>query len=255
MVRDARIDGRPVALVEEGAPHLLLSRAGRALVTLDLVVPLASAAGTDSIALPASAAPTTRIALVLPPSGVDLSVAGGFVAEQAEQPAETRWTIYGLPNEKIALSWKRRVDNRRAALPLRTRARVSQFAGLTEDACQVSASVRIEIVQGSALDVVLAVPSGLVVNQVSGPTVADWQAVDGSLRVRFLDLVSSEVSFVVQGETRSARDGTIVIADHTRAECRARERRPGRRRARRGRDRRSPGARARARGIHPNSAT
>jgi hypothetical protein len=211
MVRDARIDGRPVPLVEEGAPHLLLSRAGRALVTLDLVVPLASAAGTDSIALPASAAPTTRIALVLPRSGVDLSVAGGFVAEQAEQPSETRWTVYGLPNEKIALSWKRRVDDRRAALPLRTRARVSQFAGLTEDACQVSASVRIEIVQGSAQDVVLAVPSGLVVNQVSGATVADWQAVDGSVRVRFLDPVSSEVSFVVQAETRSARDGTIVI--------------------------------------------
>ena len=211
MVRDARIDGRPVPLVEEGAPHLLLSRAGRSLVTLDLVVPLASAAGTDSIALPASAAPTTRIALVLPRSGVDLSVAGGFVAEQAEQPAETRWTIYGLPNEKIALSWKRRIDDRRAGLPLRTRARVSQFAGLTEDACQVSASVRIEIVQGSAQDVVLAVPSGLVVNQVSGATVADWQAVDGSLRVRFLDPVSSEVSFVVQAETRSARDGTIVI--------------------------------------------
>jgi hypothetical protein len=92
MVRAARIDGRPVPLVEEGAPHLLLSRAGRSLVTLDLVVPLASAAGTDSIALPASAAPTTRIALVLPRSGVDLSVAGGFVAEQAEQPAETRNT-------------------------------------------------------------------------------------------------------------------------------------------------------------------
>lgn len=57
----------------------------------------------------------------------------------------------------------------------------------------------------------LAVPPGLVVNQVSGATVADWQAVDGSLRVRFLDPVSSEVSFVVQAETRSARDGTIVI--------------------------------------------
>src|SRR5262245_41625616 len=40
MVRDARIDGRPVPLIEEGPPHVLLSRTGRALVTLDLVVPL-----------------------------------------------------------------------------------------------------------------------------------------------------------------------------------------------------------------------
>ena len=211
MVRDARLDGRPVPFVEEGTPHLLLSRAGRAAVTLELVVPLASAAGTDSIALPASPAATTRIVFVLPRTGVDLTVTGGFVAEQAEQPAETRWTIFGLPNEKIGLSWKRRIDDRRATLPLRTRARVSQFVGLAEDACQVTASVRVEIVQGSAQDLTLAVPSGLVINQVTGATVADWQSVDGALRIRLLEPVSSEVSFVVQAETRVARDGPIAI--------------------------------------------
>ena len=211
MVRDARIDGRPVALVEEGAPHLLLSRAGRALVTLELVVPLASAAGTESIALPTSTSPTTRIALVLPRSGVDLAVTGGFVAEQVEQPAETRWTIFALPNEKIGLSWKRRVDDRRATLPLRTRARVSQFVGLAEDSYQVTASVRVEIVQGTAQDITLVVPAGLVVNQVSGATVSDWQSVDGALRVRLLEPVSSEASFIVQAEMRAARDGTMTI--------------------------------------------
>ena len=211
MVRDAQLDGRPVPYVEEGTPHVLLSRAGRAAVTMELVVPLASGAGTDSIVLPASAAPTTRIVLVLPRSGVDLAVTGGFVAEQAEQPAETRWTIFGLPNEKIGLSWKRRVDDRRATQPLRTRARVSQFAGLAEDTCQVTVAVRVEVVQGSMQDLTLAVPSGLVINQVTGATVADWQSVDGMLRVRLLEPVSSEVSFVVQAESRVARDGIIAI--------------------------------------------
>jgi hypothetical protein len=211
MVRDARVDGRPVPLVEEGAPHLLLSRAGRALVTLELVVPLALAAGTESIALPSSTAPTTRISLVLPRSGVDLTVSGGFIAERVEQPDESRWTLYGLPNEKLALSWKRRVDDRRASLPLRMRARVSQFVGLAEDTCQVTASVRIEIVQGSAQDFTILVPAGLVINQVSGATVADWQAADSTLRVRLLEPVSSEATFVVQAEMRSPRDGAISI--------------------------------------------
>jgi hypothetical protein len=211
MVRDARIDGQPVALVEEGPPHLLLSRTGRALVTLELVVPLASAGGTESMALPASTAPTTRVSLVLPRSGIDLTVSGGFVAERVEQPDESRWTLYGSPNEKLALSWKRRVDDRRATLPLRTRARISQSVGLTEDACQVTASVRIEIVQGSGQDFTVLVPGGLVVNQVSGATVADWQAAGTMLRVRLLEPVSSEVTFVVQAEMRAARDGAIAI--------------------------------------------
>ena len=68
----------------------------------------------------------------------------------------------------------------------------------------MSASVRIEIVQGSAQDFTLAVPPGLVVNQVSGATVADWQAADGTLRVRLLEPVSSEATFVVQARNALA---------------------------------------------------
>jgi hypothetical protein len=211
MVRDARIDGRPVALVEDAAPHLLLSRSGRTAVTLDLVVPLGASAGTESITLPASAAPITRAAFVLPRSGVDLSLSGGFVAEHVESADESRWTIFGRPNEALLLSWKRRVDDRRTTLPLRFRARMTEFVGLGEDGSQVSASVRVEVVQGLAQDIALALPAGLVVNEVNGPTVGDWQAVDGTLRVRLLEPVSSEVSFVVQGETRAPRDGTIAI--------------------------------------------
>src|SRR6185436_11450327 len=48
LVRDARIDGRPTPLsVTEGGPaRVLISRAGRTTLTLDVVVPLASSAGT-----------------------------------------------------------------------------------------------------------------------------------------------------------------------------------------------------------------
>ena len=139
-------------------------------------------------------------------------MAGGFVAEQAEQPAETRWTIFGLPNEKLALvveAARRRPAGRTAAA--HARPRVSQFVGLAEDTGQVTASVRVEVVQGSAQDLTLTVPASLVINQVTGATVADWQSGDGILRVRLLEPVSSEVSFVVQADTRVARDGMIAI--------------------------------------------
>ena len=57
MVRDARIDGQPLSLIEGPPPHVLLSRAGRVVLTLEIVIPLAASAGTESISLPASAAP------------------------------------------------------------------------------------------------------------------------------------------------------------------------------------------------------
>ena len=49
LVRDARMDGRPVAFsASDGAPpRVLISRPGRSTLTLDLVMPIASGSGTE----------------------------------------------------------------------------------------------------------------------------------------------------------------------------------------------------------------
>jgi hypothetical protein len=211
MVRDARLDGQPVSLVEGPPPHVLLSRTGRVVLTLDIALPLTASAGSETIALPASAAPISRAVLTLPRTGVDLTVAGGFVGDRTESTGESRWTAFGRPSQALTLSWKRKADDRRAELPLRTRARVTTMVGLGEDVSQVAAAVRVEVLQGLAREVVLAIPQGVVVNQVNGPTVGDWTVTNGVLRVRLLDPVASETSFVVQGDTRAPRDGAVTI--------------------------------------------
>src|SRR2546427_3625987 len=210
-VRDARLDGQPLSLVDGPPPHVLLSRAGRSVLTLDIVVPLTSSAGTESITLPASPSPISRTALVLPKSGVDLSPAGGFIADHAETANESRWTAFGRPNQPLTLSWKRKVDDRRAAQALRVRARVTEIVGLGEDGCQVAATGRGEGLQGLARDVTLTLPAGLVVNQVNGATVADWEATGGTLRVRLLEPAATEASFIVQGEARVPREGAVLV--------------------------------------------
>src|SRR5262249_10988550 len=101
--------------------------------------------------------------------------------------------------------------DRRAELPLRTRARVTSLIGLGEDVSQMTSNVRIDVVQGLARDVSLAVPANVIVNQVNGPTVGDWDVNNNQLRVRLLDPVSSEVSFVVQAEGRLPREGSITV--------------------------------------------
>ena len=62
-VRDARIDGQPVPLVEGPPAHVLLSRAGRVVLSLDISLPLAAAGGAESV--------------------VAAAVAGGVVARDA----------------------------------------------------------------------------------------------------------------------------------------------------------------------------
>jgi hypothetical protein len=86
LVRDARIDGRPTPLsVTEGNPaRVQIARTGRSTLTLDVVVPLAAAVGSESIALPASGSALSAVTVVVPRTGVDLTASGGFIAEQSE---------------------------------------------------------------------------------------------------------------------------------------------------------------------------
>ncbi|MGB2717980.1 MAG: hypothetical protein WBC51_27585 [Vicinamibacterales bacterium] len=211
LVRDARIEGRPITLVDGNPPRVLLSRTGRSTLTLDIVVPLAAAAGTESIALPPSGSAVSAVTLVIPRTSVDLTVAGGFIAEHAENAGETRWVVYGNAGRGLTFSWKRRADDRRSTLPLRTRARITELVALGEDASQVTASVRLEVTQGAARDATVSLPEGLIVNQVAGGEVADWTVSPGSLRIVFLEPVTAEVQFVVSAEIRTPREGTIAI--------------------------------------------
>jgi hypothetical protein len=211
LVRDARLDGRPTAIVDGDPPRVLIARPGRSSLTLGLVVPLTASAGTESIVLPPSGSALSAVSLVIPRTGVDLSVSGGLMVDHTESATETRWTIYGRPGGALTFSWKRKADDHRATLPLKTRARITELVALGEDSTQVSTSVHLEVSQGLARQAVLQLPPGLVVNQVAGATVADWNADATNLTVTFLEPIATDTSFLVTGETHAPREGAVVI--------------------------------------------
>jgi hypothetical protein len=211
LVRGARLEGRQTALVDGTPPRVLVSRPGRSILSLDIVVPVETSGAIESMKLPPSPSALSAVTLVVPRTGLEMTVAGGFVAEQTESTAEQRWTVYGSPGHPLTFSWKRRADDRRSTLPLRTRARITQLVAFGEDTSPVTTSVRLEILQGLAREVLLAIPAGVAVNQVSGATVADWRQEAGSLTVTFLEPVATAASFIISGETRAPREGTVAV--------------------------------------------
>ena len=211
LVRDARIDGRPTALVDGNPPRVLLSRPGRSILTLDVVVPLGAQGGIESIALPASSSALSAVALVVPRAGVDLTATNGLVSEHSESATESRWVVHGSPGRALTLAWKRKADDRRGTLPLRARARVTELVYLGEDSTQVTASVLLDVTQGLARDVTVAIPPGVIVNHVSGAAVADWNVDRGLLTVSFLEPIASQTSIVMGGEVRTTGDSAIAI--------------------------------------------
>jgi hypothetical protein len=220
MIRQARLDGRPVSLVNgigekgPGASYLLLSRTGRAVLTLDIVTPVTSVAGTEMLRLPPSASAVSRAVVELPGKtdhGVDVRVTGGLLFERADTAAGSRWVAHGRGNEPLTFAWKRRLEDLRATQPLRLRGALTELVGLGEDTTQINAEVQVEVLQGLAKEVRVQLPAQLTVDQVSGATVADWEATAQELTVTFIEPVQQTARFTLRGEMRLPREGQVDV--------------------------------------------
>lgn len=217
LVREARLDGKLVSLVAgaggKGGSQLsaLLSHAGRAVLLLDIALPVASSAGEESIALPSAASGVTRASVQLPRQGVDIRLTGGLLSEKSESAAESRWVAYGRGNEALAFTWRRKTEDHRASQPLRMRGSLTELLGLGEDATSLNTEVNLEVTQGAAREAKVQIPDKVTINQVLGAMVADWEVKDNELCVTFLEPVEQTARFVVTGETPSPREGEIGI--------------------------------------------
>src|SRR5438552_7312195 len=181
LVREARLDGKLLSLVStadgKGSSRLaaVLSHPGRATLLFDIALPVASAAGDESISLPATASGITRASVQLPRTGLDIRLAGGLLAEKSEAAAESKWTAYGRGNEPLTFTWRRKTEDHHLDQPLRLRGTLTQLLGLGEDSTSLYAEVNIDIVQGAARQVAIQLPEKVAINQVSGAAVADWE--------------------------------------------------------------------------------
>jgi len=211
MVREARLDGRPVSLT--GQPlAAVFSKPGRSALVLDFALPVATAAGEERVSIPATASGVTRVALAVARPDLAVKVSGGLLAdERSESEAGSRWVAYARGNEPLVFAWRRKIEERVAPVALRFRGGLTSVVSLAEESTSVYAEVNLEIVQGAAQQVRIALPPSVTVNQVPGANVADWQSKPGELLVSFLDPVEQGTSFVIQAEAPVSADGSVEI--------------------------------------------
>ncbi|HEX3085263.1 MAG TPA: hypothetical protein VHP99_12105 [Pyrinomonadaceae bacterium] len=217
MVREAKLDGREVSLVTHatekgpGSAELLLSKTGRSVLTLKIVAQVSTVAGTDILQLPVSNSAVSRAVVELNRQGVDVHISGGLLLEHSESAQASRWVANGRGNEPLTFAWRRKVDDQRASQPLRLRGTLTQLVGIGEDSTQINAEVRVDILQGVASEVRVQLPDQFTVNQVSGATVADWDAKAYELTVSFIEPVQDTTRFTISGELRLPRAGKVDV--------------------------------------------
>ena len=217
VVRDAQLDGRPVNLVMNptdkgpGRADLLLSKTGRSILTLKIVAPVTTVAGTDILHLPVSNSAISHAVVEVTRQEVDVRITGGLLLEHSEGANGSRWVANGKGGEPLTFAWRRKVDDARANQPLRFRGSVTQLVGLGEDATQINAEVQVEVVQGLANEVRVKLPEKLTVNLVSGAMVADWDVAGNELKVVFIEPVEKNARFTLTGELHMPKDGRVDI--------------------------------------------
>ena len=217
MVQDAKLDGRQVTLLTRdggkgpGGADLLLAKTGRAVLTLKIVAPVSTVAGTDILQLPVSNSAVSHATVELTRQGVDVHITGGLLLEHSELAAGSRWVANGNGAAPLTFAWRRKVDDQRVNQPLRLRGAVTELVGLGEDSTQVSAEVSVEVLQGLARDIHVLLPEQFTVNQVSGAMVADWDASTRELTVSFIEPVQDNARFTVSGELRLPRAGKLDV--------------------------------------------
>lgn len=218
MVRDAQLDGKPVNFVTRPAEQgpgrldLLLSKTGRSVLSMKIVAPVTTVAGTDILKLPVSNSAVSHAKIELVRQGVDVRITGGLLLEHSESTTGSRWVANGKGGEPLTFAWRRKVDDSRLHQPLRLRGAITQLVGLGEDATQVNAEVQLDVLQGVAQDVHVQLPEQFTINQVSGAMVADWDVTNRDLQVSFIEPVQTTVKFTLSGELRIPRAGKLDVS-------------------------------------------
>lgn len=216
-VREAKLDGKPLSLAslsaskESNQLSALLSHTGRAMITLEIALPIAASASEERVSIPSTFSGVTRVTLEIPRSGVDLSLYGGLLSETHELKTGGKWTAYGKGAEPIVFAWRRKTEEHHSTLPLRMHGTLTQFVGLGEDSTSLSANVTLIVTQGAAKEAHIQLPGNVTINQVQGALIADWEMKPGEVLITFLEPVEGSASFVITGEASLPRDGQIDI--------------------------------------------
>ncbi len=257
-VRAARLGGRPLAIAD-GARHgrrigglrrsrrILLSRKGRSLVTLDVAVPIAETAGNEYIQLPPATGGLVRATLTVPRADVAIVASGGAIVERAADAGAHRVTAHAALGQSA-----------RAVVVAQARhgqcARCRPVCAVSSSTSSASARRRPWSPRASPSTCCGAaprrsrcgVPAGLVVNQVQGAHVADWDVQGAALTITLLDRVDRQTAVVVSGEFRPPAVGPDRGAAAAPRRRGARDRRGRGRGARRRRGDEARGARPRS---------
>ena len=185
-VLDAHQNGKGVPLLQENGTHMaLLPGPGEFSVALDTGLPLRIEAGRASFSLPAPAAGSVQLALVIPGDHTFANISSGLITSRKSENGHTAIEATLVPGQPANIWWA----TREAVTPTVTRevrflADAKTLISVSEAEMRVAVLADITVVQGEPSQFHIDLPEGYEVTGVTGATLDSTETNSGVLTLK-----------------------------------------------------------------------
>ena len=185
-VLDAHQNGKGVPLLQENGTHMaLLPGPGEFSVALDTGLPLRIEAGRASFSLPAPAAGSVQLTLVIPGDHTFANISSGLITSRKSENGHTAIEATLVPGQPANIWWA----TREAVTPAVTRevrflADAKTLISVSEAEMRVAVLADITVVQGEPSQFHIDLPEGYEVTGVTGATLDSSETNAGVLTLK-----------------------------------------------------------------------
>ena len=185
-VLDAHQNGKGVPLLQENGTHMaLLPGPGEFSVALDTGLPLRIEAGRASFSLPAPAAGSVQLALVIPGDHTFANISPGIITSRKSENGHTAIEATLVPGQSANIWWA----TREAVTPVVPRevrflSDAKTLISVSESEMRLAVLADITIVQGEPSQFHVELPAGYEVTGVTGATLDSTETNNGVLTLK-----------------------------------------------------------------------
>ena len=185
-VLDAHQNGKGVPLLQENGTHMaLLSGPGEFSVALDTGLPLRIEAGRASFTLPAPAAGSVQLTLVIPGDHTFANISPGIITSRKSENGHTTIEATLVPGQSANIWWA----TREAVTPtipreVRFLSDAKTLISVSEAEIRLAVLADITVVQGEPFQFQVELPAGYEVTGVTGATLDSTETNAGVLTLK-----------------------------------------------------------------------
>ena len=185
-VLDAHQNGKGVPLLQENGTHMaLLAGPGDFSIALDTGLPLRVEAGRASFSLPAPAAGSVQLTLVIPGDHTFANLSSGLITSRKSENGHTTIEATLVPGQPANLWWATR-ETVTPTVPreMRFLSDAKTLLSVSEAEMRVAVLADITVVQGEPTQFQVELPAGYEVTGVTGATLDSTETQAGVLTLK-----------------------------------------------------------------------